>query len=524
MGWGFAVSDFDVAVIGFGPSGAFAANLLGQTGLRTLVIDKSRDIYPLPRAIALDHEIMRLFDNIGIAADVQAHTAPFTASQHFGTQGQLIRRIDMVKPPHPLGYTPSMVFTQPPVEAILRDKAASWPCVQVELGSELVSLSQSADQATLVLRDEAGAERAITARYVIGCDGASSKVRQQIGVALEDLVFDEPWIVIDAMVDEAAAARLPQTSAQYCNPARPTTYLIGPGLHRRWEIMLLPGEDPKLMGQTETVWQLLKPWITPEDGTLWRAATYRFHALVAADWRKDRVFLAGDSAHQQPPFIGQGMCQGLRDVANLVWRLEHVLSGRAGEALFDSYGQERGAHVRRLTGRIKAIGEMICERDPIRAAERDAKVLEQGGGQPLTITRQEIVPGLECGLLDAQGANAVGTLFPQPRLVSGALMDSEFGAGWRLVVDARLAAAPALADDLRQRLGLRVLAIGSHGVAETEGVLAAWFDRNACQAALVRPDHYVYGVAETLDATQALLDRLSSHLGAIPARSSKEFA
>lgn len=518
------MSDFDVVVVGFGPSGAFAANLLGQAGLRTLVIDRAREIYPLPRAIALDHEIMRLFDNIGVAADVLVHTAPFTASQHFGAEGQLIRRIDMVKPPYPLGYTPSMVFTQPPVEAILRAKAASWACVAVELGTELVSLSQDANQTTLTLRDDAGVEREVSAGVVIGCDGASSLTRQQIGVVLDDLVFDEPWIVIDALVNEAAAARLPQTSAQYCNPARPTTYLIGPGLHRRWEIMLLPGEDPKVMGQSGMVWQLLKPWITPEDGTLWRAATYRFHALVAAEWRRGRVFLAGDSAHQQPPFIGQGMCQGLRDVANLVWRLEHVLRGRAGDSLLDSYGWERGAHVRRLTGRIKAIGEMICERDPGRAAERDAKVLEQGGGQPLTITRQEIVPGLECGLLDADGHQAAGTLFPQPRLASGTLMDTQCGTGWRLVMDARHQAQTSIPAELARRLGLRTLAIGPHGTAETEAVLAGWFDRHGCIAALVRPDHYVYGVAVTQDTIPALLDRFSAHIGAIPARSSKEFA
>jgi 3-(3-hydroxy-phenyl)propionate hydroxylase len=493
------VSDFDVAVIGFGPCGALAANLLGQAGLTTLAIDKAEEIYPLPRALALDHEIFRLFDNIGVLDAVRPHVAPFTASQHFGAQGQLIRRIDMVPPPHPQGYTPSMVFRQPPVEAALRAAAGRRAGVRVALGTELVGMAQSDTAVTLRLRGtEAGT---VTARAVIGCDGASSVVRQMLGIGLEDLVFDEPWIVIDVMVNEAAAARLPHSSAQYCEPARPTSYLIGVGLHRRWEIMLLPGEDPREMVAEARIWQLLSRWIGPEDGTLWRAATYRFHALVAETWHRGRVFLAGDAAHQQPPFIGQGMCQGLRDVANLVWRLEHVLRGRAGPGLFDSYGAERGAHVRRLTGRIKAIGQVICERDPELAAARDARVLAEGGGAPLTITRQEIVPPLECGLIDDSGHKACGTLFPQPLLAAGGLMDAVCGTGWRLVVDARMPVGPGGA-------GPRRLAIGPHGVAEAEGVLARWFDAHACHAALVRPDHYVFGVAAGPEAVDGLVARL----------------
>ncbi len=504
------MSDFDVAVVGFGPAGALAANLLGQAGLRVLAIDKAREIYPLPRALALDHEIMRLFDNIGIADEVATHVAPFTASQHFGAQGQLIRRIDMVPPPHPLGYTPSMVFTQPPVEAALRARAACWPGVTVELGTELVGLTQDDDAVRLQVRSDGGVTREMTARFAIGCDGASSVVRQGLGIALEDLVFDEPWIVIDAMVNAAAAARLPQTSAQYCEPARPTSYLIGVGLHRRWEIMLQPEEDPKAMVAPARIWQLLARWITPADGTLWRAATYRFHALVATQWQRGRVFLAGDAAHQQPPFIGQGMCQGLRDVANLAWRIEHVLRGRAGTALFESYGAERGAHVRRLTGRIKAIGQVICERDPAQAAARDARILAEGGGGPLTITRQEIVPGLECGLIDDSCHAACGTLFPQPLLAGGALMDAASGTGWRLVLDAR---EPVAGGDLH---GVRRVAIGPHGLAEAEGVLARWFDHHGCCAALVRPDHYVFGVAGP-DGIAALVARMVQRLGAVPA-------
>jgi 3-(3-hydroxy-phenyl)propionate hydroxylase len=233
----------------------------------------------------------------------------------------------------------------------------------------------------LELLGDDGGKRSVTADYVIACDGASSEVREQVGIALEDLVFDEPWLVVDVLVNEEALGKLPQTAAQYCDPARPTTFIIGPRNHRRWEIMLLPGEDPQEAQKPERVWQLLSQWLTPDEATLWRAASYRFHALVAREWRRGRVFLAGDAAHQQPPFIGQGMCQGLRDSANLVWKLDHVLHGHSGEALLDSYGEERGDHVRELTTRIKAIGQVICERDR-RPHASAIGVSGGGGGRP----------------------------------------------------------------------------------------------------------------------------------------------
>ena len=401
-------NDYQVVVVGFGPTGAVATSLLGKRGIRTLAIDRLRAVYDKPRAIAMDHEILRLLDNLGIADRILPHVAPFPASQHFGAAGQLIRRIDMVPEPYPLGYTPTMVFTQPPVEAVLRENAASYASVKVELGTEFVGLAQSDTGVRLELLGDDGGRRSVTADYVIACDGASSEVREQVGIALEDLVFDEPWLVVDVLVNEEALGKLPQTAAQYCDPARPTTFIIGPRNHRRWEIMLLPGEDPQEAQEPERVWQLLSQWLTPDEATLWRAASYRFHALVASEWRRGRVFLAGDAAHQQPPFIGQGMCQGLRDSANLVWKLDHVLHGQSGEALLDSYGEERGDHVRELTTRIKAIGQVICERDPQAARERDLRILAEGGGEARTITRQEIVPPLRKGLFASADESAQG--------------------------------------------------------------------------------------------------------------------
>jgi 3-(3-hydroxy-phenyl)propionate hydroxylase len=518
-------SDFQVVVIGHGPTGVIAASLLGDRNIRTLAIDRARDVYDKPRAIAIDHEILRLLDNLGAAERVKPYIAPFPASQHFGAKGQLIRRIDMVAKPYPLGYTPTMVFTQPPVEAALRAHAAAYDSVDIELGTELVGFDQSPDHVTLHLRDDGGATRTVTADYMIACDGASSATRQALGIAFEDLVFDEPWLVVDLQINSAALGKLPDTAAQFCDPSRPTSFIIGPGNHRRFEIMLLPGEDPREMEQPAQVWRLLAKWITPDDAALWRAASYRFHALVAAEWRRGRIFLAGDAAHQQPPFIGQGMCQGIRDVGNLIWKLDRVLKGQSGAALLDSYGEERSEHVRQLTTRIKAIGQIICERDPVAAEARDARILGEGGGHPRTVTRQEIVPPLQKGLLAFPLHPAHGTLFPQPwiRTATGRrLLDGVVGTGWRLVLDARntLAVAADVKTDLT-RIGMRLIRVssadtadqaGPEFVAEEDGVLTTWFDRHRCRAAIVRPDHYVYGVANDARALGSMLSNLATRL------------
>jgi 3-(3-hydroxy-phenyl)propionate hydroxylase len=491
---------YDVAIVGFGPAGAIAACWLGQAGIKTIVLEKSRTIWDIPRAMALDHEILRVFQNIGVVERVLSHTAPFGDSEHFGAQGQLIRRIGVVPPPYPLGYLPNMVFTQPPVEQILRDRAMAHTSVTVRLGLEVTEVVQNEAGAVITSRDEAGEIAFVESHFVIACDGASSTVRRLLGIPLEDLGFDEPWLVVDVLVRDGALHKLPVVSAQYCDPARPCTYIIGPGNHRRWEIMLNTGEDPREMAREDRVWQHLARWLQPGDGQLWRASSYRFHALVAQSWRSGRVFLAGDAAHQQPPFIGQGMCQGVRDVTNLCWKIISVLQGESRDSLLDTYEPERKQHVTTLTTRIKQIGAAICIRDLDAARRRDEELLKQGGGKAPVVTRQEIVPPLQAGLLGT--GPAAGTIFPQPKLGPSegtALMDEASGLGWRLFVDGRSETEfPTL-----EGLGIQAFVIGGKGYQELEGVAAAWFDAHRCKAALVRPDHYVYcGIADPHSAKE----------------------
>ncbi len=517
---------YDIAIAGFGPAGATAACMLGQMGYSVLVVDRLTEVYDKPRAFAMDHEILRVYQNLGVAEAMRPHLAPFLASEHYGVDGQLIRRLTMVEPPYPMGWTPSVVFLQPPIEEALRARVREIASVELALGCEFVALAQDGAGVTVDWRDAAGVPRQARARYLIGCDGASSTVRRQIGVAHDDLGFDEPWLVVDVLLNEGAGARLPKTNAQFCEPARPATFLIGTGRHRRWEIMLLPGEDPREMETEAATWRLLSRWLSPDEGRLWRQASYRFHALVASRWRVGRVFLAGDAAHQQPPFLGQGMCQGVRDIANLAWKLDAVLQGRAAESLLDTYGAERASHVRRLTTTIKHIGHNICERDPVKARQRDADLVAQAGGTVKSVPRQDLIPPLDCGLLSARPHAANGTLFPQPAVTCGGrsgLFDDIAGGGLRLVLaaaveDGEVPAGPALG-----RVGARVIRVSEGGapgtgpvlqVREANGIVAAWFARHGACAALVRPDHYVYGVAAAPAEIAPLVESFSDAAGA----------
>ncbi|MCV0438370.1 MAG: bifunctional 3-(3-hydroxy-phenyl)propionate/3-hydroxycinnamic acid hydroxylase [Hydrogenophaga sp.] len=510
---------FDVAIVGYGPAGVVAAGLLGQAGLSVYVCERLTEVYQIPRAISLDHEIMRVFQQLGVADAVAPFCEPFTPSEYFGVDGQLIRRMTMVAPPYPQGHTPSMVFTQPAVERALRERVAQMPNVVVELGVEMTHIAQDASGVALDVRTGSG-QHTVRAAWAIACDGGASTVRTQLEMPLEDLDFDEPWLVVDVLVNEQGLAKLPKVSVQYCEPERPCTLVIGPKNHRRWEISLKPGEDPKAAATPEATWRLLSRWLTPEDGELWRQASYRFHALVARDWRLGRVFLAGDAAHMQPPFLGQGMCQGIRDATNLSWKLAAVLrgdvTGARAEALLDSYGTERKAHVRELTSRIKHVGAVICERDPAKARERDARMLADCGGVVKDTPRQDILPALEQGLLAPQTHAARGSLFPQPWLLNGPQrqrMDAIAGNGWRLVL-APGQATPAGAAALPW---LRAVALGTPAARETDGVAEAWFQRHQCVAALVRPDNYVYGVAGTTDEAEALVAELAMQLGVMEA-------
>jgi 3-(3-hydroxy-phenyl)propionate hydroxylase len=499
---------FDVAVVGCGPVGALAANLLGVAGLRTLVIEREAVPYPLPRAVHLDHEMMRLFQSVGLARILAPVMRETQGHLHVGADRGVIRYMGTAGKAKPFGWANDYFFYQPEVEDILRDGLSRFESVELRLGSQLVGLEQDHNSVRLAL---ASGETA-RARYVIACDGARSAVRRALGIGLEDLNFEEPWLVVDAEVEGPVrfpdlwgvpeAADVEELSVMMCDPARPATIVPGRGNLRRWEFMLLPGEDDAEMMRPERVAELLDPYLGAVPHTMVRATTYRFHGLIAERWREGRVFLAGDAAHQTPPFFGQGMCHGMRDVANLVWKLDLVVEHGAGAALLDTYQCERDPHVRSVVTAAVEAGRYICELDRNRAARRDAAMRERARTGE-TATAADLIPAYRIGAVAADTPGA-GERFVQPS-VAGELLDDVTGGGWRLFALDAEAARVAL--DGRASLDIRVIDVCA--IAD-DGTLARWLVDHGARAALIRPDHYVFGTAT--GGVSDLIDRACAAL------------
>ncbi|HMS06941.1 MAG TPA: FAD-dependent monooxygenase, partial [Burkholderiaceae bacterium] len=309
---------FDVALVGYGPCGALLANQLGLAGLSVLALEKDADIYPLPRAIHFDGEVMRVFQNAGLRGAVEAISRPGIKGMHFvNATGEtlLIRGGTSLSGPH--GCANNYYFHQPELEAVLREGARCFANVDVRLSHEVTALNERGDSVELTYRDAAGVEGMARARYVIGCDGARSMVRKHIGGGSVDLGLHQPWLVFDVILGDNAPA-LPDHTVQHCDPARPMTYCNVTGRRRRWEIMLMPGDDPQQLLQPATLWRLVSRWIQPEQAVVERAVIYTFHSVIAQKWRAGRLLIAGDAAHQTPPFLGQGMCAAVRDAARVL--------------------------------------------------------------------------------------------------------------------------------------------------------------------------------------------------------------
>ncbi|QOZ28284.1 bifunctional 3-(3-hydroxy-phenyl)propionate/3-hydroxycinnamic acid hydroxylase [Bradyrhizobium sp. CCBAU 51753] len=518
---------YDVAIVGLGPVGAIFANLLASSGLRVAVVERAGVVYDKPRAITLDHEALRIFQAIGLGDVMERAIAPHNGSHFLGVDGEIIKKFDPMPPPFPLGWMPNVTFVQPEAEQALRERLAEQGNADVFLATTGVSLQQDDDATTLVARRESGDELVIRARYLVGCDGANSFVRKQLGIGLEDLAFDEWWMVVDTLTSEPA--KRPAKGFQYCWPQRPGTFIPGPRNLRRWEIKLLPGEDPDAAGAPDNVAKLLKGFTDISDLTIWRSAVYRFHALLGQRWRDRRVLLMGDAVHQTPPFLGQGLCAGIRDAANLAWKLRLVLRGDAGEALLDSYEIERKPHVRAVVASAKEFGKVIGELDPVAAAERDARLrADLKAGRAETI-RQKFIPDLVSGLI-ARDAKLAGRLFVQPHVRApdrrtcrlDDLLKPEFA-----IVAATTETLAWLSDASRaawQRLsGERVViatsgeSTDSNGIltaVERDGLFADWMQQNTVAAVVVRPDRYVFGAAASADELNMLVGQLLQNLSA----------
>jgi 3-(3-hydroxy-phenyl)propionate hydroxylase len=478
---------YDVAIVGYGPTGATLANLLALQGLSVLVLDREAQIYALPRAIHFDAECMRVFQAIGIADALLPHLVIAPGMRFVNAQGRLL--IDWTRPTAlgPQGWHASYRFHQPDLETALRRRAEAQPGVDVRLRHDVFAVEEAGDGVLLRAEDTtSGKLLRFSARHVVGCDGARSLVRRLIGTELDDLRSHERWLVLDVLL-QRERPDLGDHSVQFCNPERPATYVRGVGPRRRWELMLMPGDDPATVAQPATVWRLLAPWLTPQDARLERAAVYTFHSVVAKGWRRGRLLIAGDAAHQTPPFLGQGMCAGIRDAANLAWKLGAVQRGEAPDTLLDTYESERSPHVREFIETAVRLGQVIQTTDPEVARRRDQDFKDRP--QAFATPQPALGPGWH-----QEDDRLAGRIATQPSDDSGR-MDDRVGYRFALIV------APALAEAARRQAPKTTVVL----VADTPP-LAEWLASCDVAAVLLRPDRYVAATARDEASLSSLLE------------------
>ncbi|WP_181365039.1 bifunctional 3-(3-hydroxy-phenyl)propionate/3-hydroxycinnamic acid hydroxylase MhpA [Arthrobacter sp. HMWF013] len=514
----------DFLVVGAGPVGLVAAILLAREGWRVTVVEKWPSRYPMPRACTIDHEALRILQAVGT---MEEHAGLFEPSrgERGGYQirngaGTLLRAINWNRPAES-GWANTNGFYQPDLEEVLESMAEEIPSVELRRGWSAEAVEQDAEGVILTMsRTEDGSDQEqLRGSWLIAADGANSVIRDLLGIESVDSDFEADWLVVDyvPLVDRQWDAFV----TQYCDPDQPATAVnSGPG-RRRFEFMRRADCSVGELGRSETAWRLMEPWdVTPENARLERHAVYTFRARWAQDWRRGRVFLAGDAAHLMPPFLGQGLCAGLRDARALTWRLSMVASGLADTSILDSYGPERGAHVREIIEEAVAVGEMVCELDPRRAADRDKDMIALLN-DPEAVTVEPPHPKLgQPSITAAEDGNA-GRLSVQARVevdgVSG-LYDDVIGGTWQLIgldVDP-LANVPAEHQAWFARMGGTASSLSEDGpIRDVDGDYRAWFAGHGCNVVLSRPDFYIYGTG-TPDDVPRLLESLRAALSNSP--------
>lgn len=521
--------DFDVIQIGYGPVSKASALFLERMGWTVGVFERFSEVYPLPRAVCIDHELYRVLHAAGLG-DVAIRVCNDAPTYRwFNADWKELLAIDWAAGSISGGSEVNFIH-QPSFEWAMDERVKASDKVTLRFNAEAVAVVQGKDHVTVTIRDsKTGATQDYTARYLIGIDGANSFVRETLNIGRQDLGFEADWLVIDFALNDGLTARdlgIPECG-QYANPVRPTTIVPG-GIDsegrilRRWEFMRLPHETKEEMVAEAKVWDLLNDWIKPDQGTLIRHALYTFRSLVADSFQQGRIFLAGDAAHVMPPFMGQGMCAGLRDVWNLAWKLDLVLRGRADPALLESYTPERAPHVTDIIKISMFLGSIICMPDPAEAQKRDEMFL--GGNAP----RPAPFPILTDGLLERDAAGHVIAPAGELSCAGTVRLGGKTGrydsivppGGFTLVVQD----GTALSDHARNlcaRYGITIVPIADRRratdtqLADTQGQFGRFMAAQGITSMLVRPDFYLFGGANGAERLDDMLRNFSDQTKAL---------
>jgi 3-(3-hydroxy-phenyl)propionate hydroxylase len=528
---GVPPSAVPVAIVGAGPVGVTAANLLGLYGVTTLLVDKETEVVDYPRAAGVDDESLRTFQTAGLVDEILCGTIQNVPLKLFDGTGRCLADVRPTAQDH--GWYKRNIFMQPLAEAVLRLGLARFPHVQVMLGTEMSDLRQDSDGVTLDLVTGTGEQHQVRAGYVIAADGGRSPIRTRLGIPLEGTTHARKWVVIDCAHDPLDA---PYT-ALHCDPRRPYVCAHLPDDHRRWEFMLFPGEDADEMLTPERVDDLLRHHVPdPSVVDVIRARVYTHHSRIAARFVEGRVALAGDAAHLMPPWAGQGMNTGIRDVTNLCWKLAAIIKDKADESLLDTYDEERRPHARAMIDLSTTLGRIISPTRRFVAQARDLFLRTASVAGPVRRWTLEMrfkpIPHYREGFVVRERPDdrlpVVGRMMTQPvvETTDGTCrrLDDVLGP-WFAVIGfecdplASLTAAelavleqfrPQVVKIVESRAGRRhhekrCVDGGTVVVEDVHNELRAWFQARGRDVVLVRPDRYVAAMTTADDLGPALV-------------------
>ena len=481
---------FDIGIIGYGPVGATLSGLLSSLGLSVVVIEKNKGVSPTARAINTDSEQLRTFNFLSIATKVIANSRRLKKVHFTDSEFNPYSSIDIPEEDK-LGWPPTLLFYQPELETIIRSNNLKYKNLKILENTEVVKI-ESTDPVQVNIRNNRK-DSPIYCKYLIGCDGANSFVRKYIKAKLVDFGFDQDWIVIDAHTTKQIDISIDEAK-QICDPNRLKTYVPGRRNHKRFEFKLLKEETKKDFTKKK-VWELLSPWINKNNSKIERAVVYKFHACIADKWRDNNIFIAGDAAHQMPPFLGAGMGTGIRDVFNLAWKIFLVIRGKADEKLLETYQLEREPHANWTIQQAKLIGEMM---EQYSYREKGEKYVPSSKGYG------EVFPHLSRGYYGDPSDGLIATPFCRFNLESSKKdSDEYFGWNFGLISKKKL---PNEINLILKKMNIKVLSVN-------DNKLKNYFkDANYL---LIRPDKYLFSRSKTNSELKEALSELEKQFSLI---------
>ena len=481
--------DYDVAIIGLGPVGSFAALLLEKRGLKVLAIDKDKDIYSLPRAVSISDQGLRMaqevdIDDIYIDNSSELGGAGFV-DENLKFIGEAINLKGFTTPN---GWAPMRLFHQPYTDKEIRKKIQE-TSINTLLHHELLNVKNREKDVLFTIKNLGDStEVECTSKYLIGADGGSSSLRKLLKISQEDLHYNRDWVIVD--VELTATNRLEDKAIQVCDPERIGTFIPAHLPFRRWEFIIYEDEDKNDFNDDKKIQELISRWLNPSEYKIIRKAIYQFHSVLAHDFRKGNCFLMGDAAHQNPPFMGEGMMSGYRDAFNLAWKISYVINNGFSDVLLDSYQEERRPHAKFVVENSAGIGELMeayaQASDP---NEVPKELVAKGYGS-------FVLPNLDEGLFyggKALDSLAAGQLFPQIVVYEDGEIserkDCLFGDGFTLISQHEISISDSHRDFLN-KLNCNYLILDKEIIDSNPWVKGFLELGNTF---IVRPDKYIYG-------------------------------